>query len=158
MPRTSTPGTSLGEIIEDKPLAASHIQNLHAGLDAVMGDQVVGHDAPAAVIFVSAITGIAAAIPIVIGELDRQLGDLCLVALVHAGQIIARGGFVDFRDEINVGHKTLCSQGLCWYSRGIWLMAAQLSSTHWTTSDSPSSMEILGFQPNSVRALVESMT
>ena len=97
----------LAEIVQQKALARADVEHPHAGLDAIGGDHRVGDLAPAAVIFVAAIAGLAAAVPIVVVEFHRHLGDIGLVALGDARQIVALGRFMDKADELPIGHKSL---------------------------------------------------
>ena len=105
MPATSRPGNRFAEIVQQKALARADVEHAHARLDAVSGDHGVRDLAPAAVIFVAAIAGFAAAIPVVVVELDRHLGDLGLVALRDAREIVAFGGLVNQADKLTIGHE-----------------------------------------------------
>ena len=113
MPATSMPGHGLAEIVQQKALAGADIEHAHAGLDAVGCDHGVGDLAPAAVIFVAAIAGLAAAVPIIVVEFYRHLGDFGLVALGDAREIVALGRFVDQADELTIGHQVSPAGMVC---------------------------------------------
>ena len=100
----------LAEIMQQKALAGADVEHAHARLDAIGRNHRIGNFAPAAVIFVAAIAGLAAAVPIVVVELHRELGDLRLVALGDAREIVALGRFVNEADELTIGHKSLSSR------------------------------------------------
>src|SRR5882672_1507276 len=90
--------------MQQEALARADIEHAHARFDTVCGDHRVRHLAPTAIVFVAAIAGLAAAVPIVVVEFHRHFGHFGLVALRDARLVVSLGRFVDEADELPIGH------------------------------------------------------
>src|ERR1700730_5557325 len=94
---------ALAKVMQQEAFTGADIENAHARLDAIGGDHGVGHLAPAAVVLVAAVAGLAAPVPIIVVEFDGELGDLGFVAPSDAGEVIARSRLVYEAYELSQG-------------------------------------------------------
>src|SRR5439155_17108400 len=94
----------LHEIVNQESLATADIEDLVAGLQALMRDQFLGQRPPTPVVLVAAVTVFAVPVKVILAELFGDLGAGGLVRLEHALQVIRRGGMVNDRSETGRSH------------------------------------------------------